>query len=447
MRALNIRKAQREEQEIKIKPNRPRHASAAIREAPQENPPAASPALRYYPALDGLRGVAVILIVLFHGFVFAPETLGEKALHVVTRAGWIGVDLFFVLSGFLITGILLDSRGAPHYFRSFYARRVLRIFPLYYLVLFVFFFVFIPLENPTTDTFHGWGLLEIETLQPWFWTFGFNLHVGFQGYPRATHLNHFWSLALEEQFYAVWPLLVLFLDRNRLRLACVGMLAGSFALRIALTLPGGGHEQILASTATRLDGLVMGALLAMAASGSGGMDRLAAPARRVLMATGAGLVVITILAGGFSAAESNLVLTLGLPLLCVFFTALVCLCAAPAQGGSLLQRVLAHPALRSIGKYSYAIYVLHMAVIFGLLRYGVTPAGLGSGVGGQLAGQFIFYALAGAGSYLAGLLSWNLYERHFLRLKRFFPRPTRTPSGAPTSPPIEPMPDPDRPNI
>ncbi len=397
--------------------------------------PLASPGPRYYPALDGLRGLAVILIVLFHGFVFAPETLAEKSLHTVTRAGWIGVDLFFVLSGFLITGILLESRGARRYFRNFYARRVLRIFPLYYLVLIVFFFVFVPLEG-NYETFHGWGLLQIAEIQRWFWTFGFNLHVAFQGFPRATHLNHFWSLAVEEQFYAVWPLAVMFLKRDRLRVMCVGMLAGSFTLRILLTLPGGGHEQIMASTATRLDGLVMGALLAMAAAESGGMERLVAPARRVLTASGAGLIAITILAGGFSAGESNLVLMLGLPLLCVFFTALVCLCAAPAAGGGgFLQRVFAHPVLRSIGKYSYAIYILHMAIIFGLLRYGVTPARLGTGLGGQLAGQLVFYSLAGAGSYLAGLLSWNLYERHFGRLKRFFPRPARIqPGGADAEP-------------
>src|SRR6266568_1801981 len=95
---------------------------------------------KHIPALDGLRGLAIILVLLFH---FTPESGGHTMIGVLTRwvsrLGWCGVDLFFVLSGFLITGILFDAKGLQHYFRNFYMRRVLRIFPLYYGVLLLVF--------------------------------------------------------------------------------------------------------------------------------------------------------------------------------------------------------------------------------------------------------------------------------------------------------------------
>jgi peptidoglycan/LPS O-acetylase OafA/YrhL len=165
---------------------------------------------RYIPALDGIRGLA-ILLVLFHHFRFILEPIhrSQRLLLVLADAGWCGVELFFVLSGFLVTGILLDTWESPRYFRTFYARRVLRIFPLYFLYLAV-----------------------VVLLLSRFWTsqFGFNPWVKVSFWPyflylenfKAHHmfndllLGHLWSLAVEEQFYTVWPLIVALLPRRAL---------------------------------------------------------------------------------------------------------------------------------------------------------------------------------------------------------------------------------------
>src|SRR5262249_2453340 len=169
------------------------------------------------PALDGVRGMAILLVLLFH-FVgdMPPASAVERAIVDVTKYGALGVELFFVLSGFLITGILYDARSEPHYFRNFYMRRLLRIFPLYYGVLALLFFVIplIPvLRGPTLDY-----LIE---RQAWAWPYAVNIHIAKHGDWALPYINLFWSLAIEEHFYLFWPLLV-FLLAGRPR-ALIGM--------------------------------------------------------------------------------------------------------------------------------------------------------------------------------------------------------------------------------
>src|ERR1043165_9488354 len=160
--------------------------------------PGAAPSRHIYPALDGLRGVAV-LVVMLHNLTILEQrdSLPARLWVFATDSCWIGVQLFFVLSGFLITGILLDERGAPRFFRDFYLRRQLLIFPLYYLVLIVRFAIvprFVPDTSVPLDVALGFWLY----LSNWtdLYTHGVN---GF---------GHFWSLAVEEQFYLAWPLAV-----------------------------------------------------------------------------------------------------------------------------------------------------------------------------------------------------------------------------------------------
>ena len=146
----------------------------------------------HIPALDGLRGIAVLTVMWLHFVFLVPRTGGERLFWNLSETGWIGVDLFFVLSGFLITGILYDAKGGPHYFRNFYMRRSLRIFPLYYAFLILIFAV-MPLLRASGADHVG--------KQLWMWTYLSNVlfaRVGWEGMPA--HTTHLWSLAIEEQF-------------------------------------------------------------------------------------------------------------------------------------------------------------------------------------------------------------------------------------------------------
>ena len=181
-------------------------------------------------ALDGVRGLAILMVLLVH-FVanMQPTTQVERTIVLVTGYGNYGVDLFFVLSGFLITGILYDGRNKPHYFRNFYMRRLLRIFPLYYGVLaFVFFLApLIPLlRGPTLD--------YLVENQAWAWLYAVNIHVAKHGEWSLSYINHFWSLAIEEHFYLFWPLVVFMLaGRPRLLIAAsLGLSLGAMVARL-----------------------------------------------------------------------------------------------------------------------------------------------------------------------------------------------------------------------
>jgi peptidoglycan/LPS O-acetylase OafA/YrhL len=159
--------------------------------------------------LDGIRGIAVLWVMLHHfqlyGEGFPPTTFLDRQVERLTISGWIGVDLFFVLSGFLITGILLDSKSNTGYFRKFYMRRFLRIFPLYYGFLFAFMFV-LPLIDPEGAEFQ----LQFKE-QIWYWTYLINWKLATIYVSEYIGISHFWSLAIEEQFYLVWPVSRIFL--------------------------------------------------------------------------------------------------------------------------------------------------------------------------------------------------------------------------------------------
>ena len=185
------------------------------------------PAGQYLPQLDGLRGVAISIALLNH-FVIPPDRglLAWVARNTLTM-GWVGVDLFFVLSGYLITGILLRAKAHPHYFRNFFARRVLRIFPLYFLLLAIVF-----LLSPVLPFGARGPVWPFVTYTSNYWVLLHQLGTLSTGAPYLP-LAHTWSLAIEEQFYASLPFLVFFLDPRALRKVLWGVILLSPAVRLA----------------------------------------------------------------------------------------------------------------------------------------------------------------------------------------------------------------------
>src|SRR5687767_5633954 len=244
----------------------------------------------FVPALDGVRGFAILLVLVLHFSAYGHELprsglLIDQLYYRVAAAGWIGVDLFFVLSGFLITGILYDAKGSPHYFRNFYIRRTLRIFPLYYGALILFLVIF-PLLWPN----HG-GLRSMQNDGWWYWTYLSNLKIARDGWPQFGAIGHFWSLAVEEQFYLIWPLLVLALNRRQLQITCVLCLIAALAVRVVLNAQGN-NPAAFVLTPARLDALAVGAYLALAARGPGGLPRLARLAQPVTLVLCLSVLVI-----------------------------------------------------------------------------------------------------------------------------------------------------------
>src|SRR5215469_16350920 len=175
--------------------------------------------MKRMPQLDALRGLAVIAVLIHN-------TGRDLYTGFLTRNGWMGVDLFFVLSGFLITGILLDTKNSDGYFRNFYARRCLRIWPLYYCTLF-FMFVVVPLVRPS----EAHQIFEPRSM-PWWSYFVYLQNFLVPSITRATGLlGVTWSLAVEEQFYLVWPLVVRFLTETQLRRLSITLICCSPVLR------------------------------------------------------------------------------------------------------------------------------------------------------------------------------------------------------------------------
>jgi peptidoglycan/LPS O-acetylase OafA/YrhL len=367
------------------------------------------------PVLDGLRGLAVILVLLVHFSAGAHHNPILALFFRVSGAGWLGVDLFFVLSGFLITGILLRARSSAHYFRNFYARRVLRIFPLYYGVL--------VLVLVGASAVLGRRVESPSHL--WMWLYGGSIYpVWFNGWPEfpnvlGVELRHFWSLAIEEHFYLVWPWLVWRSSRRTLMRLCVCLFASSLALRILMVARGLDWGAAYAFTPARLDSLSVGAFLAVLTSQGGvAAARLAPAARRVLPVAALGLVVCSALS-----RDSNWVhvpmLTVGISFAGVFFGALLVL-AITAPATSPLARALGGRFLGFFGKYSYGIYVYSGALI-PIFEKGVfSTANVDRHVHSYFASLLICLSVTTVISAALALVSWNLFEKQFLKLKRLF---------------------------
>jgi len=355
-------------------------------------------------ALDGVRGLAIALVLIFHLLWSSPRSTGSAWMDLLLKirsGGWVGVDLFFALSGFLITGILFDSLGSEHYFRNFYVRRVLRIFPLYYGILLILFLVF----RPTWADGRQFYLLPLYLQNTPFWWNGSQSSV------IKDLTGHLWSLAAEEQFYMVWPLLVFWIrDRRKLLWTALALALMAPVTRVIMLAHGATFEATYKMTICRSDSLLAGAWLALAVRGrrKDMVLRAAAPAFFLALL---GYVAIVMQTRSFGWETSRPINTVGYSVLAVTGIALIGMALRP---GSLTAAFMNLYPLRWLGKYSYGIYIIHMMI--GSIYTTFIYEHLHSKMLFHLAVPFINLAI----TLPVAWLSFHFYEQPFLRLKKYF---------------------------
>jgi peptidoglycan/LPS O-acetylase OafA/YrhL len=354
----------------------------------------------------------------------------DAAYARLSGIGWMGVDLFFVLSGFLITGILHDTRERTGYFKNFYARRFLRIFPLYY----AFVLLVMPAAAHLLSSDPGPAVAALRAKSVWYLGYGVNFMLALHGWQSTVLASaHLWSLAVEEQFYILWPPLVLLLPRRALIRVSAALAVVALLIRVGMRLGGAGEVATYVLPFTRMDALLLGGLVALGMRELGGIDRLARHAPRVLAYSGLVAGATLIAAPARTSYASPWVQTVGLTAIALFFCALLVMAVA-APDESRLSRFLRASSLRTFGKYSYALYLFHPLVLAVLQANGWGPrrfATLGPSV--QLPVHLAFTAFATLVSLAVAWLSWNLLEKHFLKAKRRF-------STRPAAGEIEPTP-------
>jgi peptidoglycan/LPS O-acetylase OafA/YrhL len=333
--------------------------------------------------LQGLRGLAVLAVVIYHCH---PRPEGTW-IHYASLWGWAGVNLFFVLSGFLITSILLEARDKPHYFKNFYGRRALRIWPVYVLVLVVVY-----LNAPW---FIGPSIAQAVKAAPWLAYIFFVQNLFHLALPPA--LGPTWSLAIEEQYYFVWAPIVRIVRRPWMLAA---LLLAAFAASPMLD-----HHAWLTRTHTliHLDGIALGSLLAL------GLYVLTL-SRRAWLSIGVtaailGFAAAATIAGGTRFLDSALAIA---------FAGVVLASMASTGARNPVSAMLRRGPLAFYGRISYGLYMTHIMVFiyFGWFDVRMDPYGVRGGL------AVVAFRLAA--STLAATALWYGFEAQILKLKRYF---------------------------
>ena len=349
-------------------------------------------------ALDGLRGIAVILVVASHFSpdLVLPQTIAWKLLQRISGGGWFGVDIFFVLSGFLITSILLNDRGD---WKEFYRNRAFRILPAF-LAVFCVVLAFIP--KPHALVF-----------------FAYLLFVGnftVLGNNEITPLGHLWSLAVEEQFYLIWPQIAWRLSRSTILKIALSIATVSFLCRVLGAILGVNAYLIYKITPMRLDGIALGCAVAAAVEIPSARDWLN---RRWKTAA---WLAAAVLMGGIVALKLSLFAwdvraqMVAIPAVTILTAAMV-FAASQRLLPARLSSVLCSRMFVYFGRRSYGLYLIHLPVAYALARRFGHPLGQLRPIP-QATASIAIMVLGMALSVALAELSWRIVEQPAQRLKK-----------------------------
>jgi peptidoglycan/LPS O-acetylase OafA/YrhL len=365
-----------------------------------------------FPALDGIRALAIVMVFALH---YGGGTHGGAVLNLVNQIrlrGWIGVDLFFTLSGFLITGILFDTRSDSHYFKRFFARRSVRIFPIFYLV-FSIFLLLTPIFHYQWKAGHLLFLLYLGN-------FSLAVNPSLEVIRSATHpassahLVHFWSLCVEEQFYLMWPLVVWMVrDRIRLIWTAAGLSILALVLRIAMVLnvqPIHLEAWLVHQLPFRMDSLLLGAILALLLRGPNA-DQWQQRCKWFFVFPVALFVALSVAMPTLAAPWLN---TIGFSLLAVGSAGLIGTTLRPASQSF---RFFHLKPLRILGKYSYGFYVYHVLWASAWAAFvGFLTTRFHSSVLANALSDLLNFVL----TFIVAKISYDFFEVRFLRFKKYF---------------------------
>jgi peptidoglycan/LPS O-acetylase OafA/YrhL len=350
--------------------------------------------------------VAIGLVLVYHFTLgMQGEGIADRLLFKVTSIGWCGVDLFFVLSGFMITGILSDARESPRRFRNFYARRALRIFPLYYAALLI---------GTVAVSAAGAGS-ELEETRLWLWGYGTNILVALRDawFP----LSHFWSLAIEEHFYLFWPAIIFWCDRKTAMRVCGVMIIAAWCVRLWMVSAGA----VLAAyclTVCRIDALAVGGLVALAARRAGGLESMVSHRKKIVLGGAFALLALCVWRRGFLLYDPAIQIA-GYSLLDLLFAAVLVTAVAPSEGSRFAQTLALRP-LQWLGRYSYGLYVYN-SIFLMVAEKTSLMARLVGWSGSTTVGRLLYVGVLAFSTLATAWVSWHVLEKRFLKLKHYFP--------------------------
>jgi len=357
------------------------------------------------PALDGLRGIAILMVLLRHSIAGTPTNspVWTRVLEPL-RLTWSGVDLFFVLSGFLIGGILLDARCSPRYFQTFYIRRAFRILPVY----FVFMAVYLGRHLPTSSLKGAFG--ETSHLQlPWlsFFTFTQNFWMVTLGWFGPMTTAPTWSLAVEEQFYLTVPIIIRRLRTSTLYAVIVGVIVFTPILRAVFPrLIAHGEFACYVLMPCRADALSLGVLAALLVRNPSFRSWISTRLWLLNLLSGICFLGIAYLTYWAWDQYSPPMSTWGLSCLALFYT---CILLSVVCGTSIAERLLRNPCLMRLGTVAYCTYLVHSILIQAARRVLEMHTSLSTGQNWAIGG-----VLGVCAAFVVASCSWRFFEKTLL---------------------------------